>query len=258
MWIYSPLYKRWYSPEDFRHIFTYANTSEDFLNQLQIKHPNEGIEAGFKRLMEMQNKLQALINLVWNTIKNKVQVDNKNFINILEIEKEFIFCTLSVKNKKRIYMKRCFRVVRLLILFFALLSFGCSNYRGVRTGSSTFPLLTGEWVVSEQTVSPLSIIPLCKPIFRGTTFKFTRNNLAIYINALQNPCDTFRYKIAGNTISFIKEDMIWLCSHELNKNILKLKSNNFFTSVESDKPLQVNKQLTTAQEIVVTLIKKNN
>jgi hypothetical protein len=155
-------------------------------------------------------------------------------------------------------MTSCFRVVRLLILFFALLSFGCSNYRGVRSGSTTLPSLTGEWVVSEQTVSPLSIIPLCKPILRGTTFKFTQNNLVVYINASQKPCDTFHYKIAGNTISFIKEDMIWLGSYELNKNILKLKSNNFFTSVELDKPVQVNKQLTTAQEIVVTLIKKNN
>jgi hypothetical protein len=69
MWIYSPSYKRWYSPEDFKHIFYYANAPEAFLKQLQIRHPNEGIDAGFKRLTDTQIKLQLFIKAVMDYYK---------------------------------------------------------------------------------------------------------------------------------------------------------------------------------------------
>ena len=58
-WLFDPSYKKWYSPEDFTHVFTYANAKEEFLNQLQIRHPLEGIEAGFKQVTELQTKLHA-------------------------------------------------------------------------------------------------------------------------------------------------------------------------------------------------------
>lgn len=64
MWIYDPRYKKWYSPEDFQHIFHYANTDEEFLKGLQIRHPSEGIQAGFQRLTELQNKLHAFARMV--------------------------------------------------------------------------------------------------------------------------------------------------------------------------------------------------
>ena len=64
MWLYDPEYKKWYSPEDFQHIFTYANASDEFLKTIQIRHPSEGIHAGFKMLVEVQAKLQALVNAV--------------------------------------------------------------------------------------------------------------------------------------------------------------------------------------------------
>ena len=64
MWIYDPGYKKWYSPEDFEHIFHYANAKAEFLKGLQIRHPSEGIQAGFQRLTELQNKLQAFAKTV--------------------------------------------------------------------------------------------------------------------------------------------------------------------------------------------------
>ena len=57
-WLYDPSYKNWSSPEHFKHVFSYANADDEFVNQLQIKHPMEGIEAGFKRLADMHTILQ--------------------------------------------------------------------------------------------------------------------------------------------------------------------------------------------------------
>lgn len=64
MWLYDPQYKWWYSPEDFKHSFHYANCPDELLNRLQIRHPHEGILAGFKRLFEVEAKLQAFTKTV--------------------------------------------------------------------------------------------------------------------------------------------------------------------------------------------------
>ena len=69
LWIYDPSYKKWYSPEDFQHIFHYANASDDFLKGLQIRHPSEGIKAAFQKLTDINNKLQAFITLVMDYYK---------------------------------------------------------------------------------------------------------------------------------------------------------------------------------------------
>ncbi|TDH18467.1 hypothetical protein EXU57_22970 [Segetibacter sp. 3557_3] len=63
-WLYDHEYRWWYSPEDFEHIFSYANASDEFLKRLQIRDPREGIEAGFKKVAELQNKLQILVRAV--------------------------------------------------------------------------------------------------------------------------------------------------------------------------------------------------
>src|SRR5438128_1566993 len=55
MWLYDPKYKKWDSPEDLKHIFHYANAGEELLKGLHIRHPSEGIQAGFKRLMDVTN-----------------------------------------------------------------------------------------------------------------------------------------------------------------------------------------------------------
>jgi hypothetical protein len=60
-WLFDPSYRKWYSPEDFEHTFSYANADDKFLKQLQIKYPDEGIKAGFQQLIELQNKLQIFV-----------------------------------------------------------------------------------------------------------------------------------------------------------------------------------------------------
>ncbi len=155
-------------------------------------------------------------------------------------------------------MIRGFRTSVSLIIFFGLVSFECYHSGSQTTVSADVALLAGEWVVDSQTVSPVAIGQRCKPVQKGTTFKFVKNVLELYIDAAGKACDVYHYKIYHNTISFIKEDMIWLCTYELNQNQLKLKSNNFFTLDESNKSVPLNKQPATTQNVVVTLFKKNN
>ena len=69
MWIYDPSYKKWYSPEDFKHIFHYVDASDECLKNLQLRHPCEGIEAGFQKLMDIHNKLKAFTKLVMGYYK---------------------------------------------------------------------------------------------------------------------------------------------------------------------------------------------
>lgn len=57
LWLYCPEYKHWYTPEEFKYTFTYANAEDEFLKRLQIRNPIEGVKAGFKRLTEIQNRL---------------------------------------------------------------------------------------------------------------------------------------------------------------------------------------------------------
>ncbi|MEO6639529.1 MAG: hypothetical protein ABIN25_14715 [Ginsengibacter sp.] len=71
MWLYDPQYKKWYSPEDFRHIFTYANTTLDFLKAIQIRHPEEGMEAGFKTISLLQAKLQQFSKAILEYYKKR-------------------------------------------------------------------------------------------------------------------------------------------------------------------------------------------
>ncbi len=64
MWIYDSEYKRRYSPEEFSHVFHFANANDEWIAHLQIRHPTEGIQAGFKRLAEVHTKLQRFITQV--------------------------------------------------------------------------------------------------------------------------------------------------------------------------------------------------
>jgi hypothetical protein len=55
-------------------------------------------------------------------------------------------------------MKRCYRIFE-SFTFLLMLSLGCSNSRSLPSGNADVSLLTGEWVVAAQTVSPLTITP---------------------------------------------------------------------------------------------------
>jgi hypothetical protein len=37
VWLYGPLYKKWYSLEDFKHIFHYVNATDELLQRLQMR-----------------------------------------------------------------------------------------------------------------------------------------------------------------------------------------------------------------------------
>lgn len=64
VWLFCPQYKMWYSPEEFKHAFSYANASDDFLQQLELRHPLDGLDAGFQRLQQTQEKLQIFAKRV--------------------------------------------------------------------------------------------------------------------------------------------------------------------------------------------------
>lgn len=157
-------------------------------------------------------------------------------------------------------MRWRFRLKTLLLIGFASVALGCasgaSHSEVTRTRSAPAPGLTGEWVVTKQNISPLLIGPLCKPIKQGTTFKFTEKTLEIYLSASTTPCSVYEFKVANNTISFIKSDMIWLCTYELASNSLKLISNSFFTYEVSATSTEVNKEANYPKEIKVVMNKK--
>lgn len=64
MALWSRIYKKWYSPEEFKHVFSYADAKDDFLKSLQIRNPEDGIQAGFKKLADLQTKLQQFSKTV--------------------------------------------------------------------------------------------------------------------------------------------------------------------------------------------------
>jgi hypothetical protein len=115
----------------------------------------------------------------------------------------------------------------------------------------------GDWVLTEQTVSPLMMIPNCKPIQKGTLFRFTDTTLEVYAGLSSKACDEFAYKITENSITFIKADMLWLCTYTMDANLLNITSTHFFTPYETDSS-QKHKASPASNEIKVTLKKKTN
>lgn len=152
-------------------------------------------------------------------------------------------------------MRRGFGILRLLRALFGLLLLVCLNSASHSTESNIVSL-TGEWTVASQTVSPLIITRTCKPILKGTNFTFTENALEVYTDSSKKPCNIYRFKITDNAISFIQNDMIWLCTYQLNLNRLKIRSNNFFIPDTQNSPVTLNNQSVARQEVEITLIKK--
>ena len=71
-WLYDPITKTWYSPEEFWEKFGRIVTgNEKFLAQVQVRHPVEGVSAGFQRLQDIQIKLDDFIQRVLNYYRNK-------------------------------------------------------------------------------------------------------------------------------------------------------------------------------------------
>ena len=150
-------------------------------------------------------------------------------------------------------MKRLSEILRLAVITFGPLFLGCLNPKISGAGSVESSLLIGTWVIVEQTTTPLVIIPLCKPIRKGTAVKFTQTAFEVYLDASGIPCNTYAYKTSNNHISFIKADMLWLCTYELTPKTLKLISTNFFIADESENSgLEIKKSVIN-QEVIITL-----
>lgn len=138
-------------------------------------------------------------------------------------------------------------------------SLACSNaknrYMNPAAGDTTVHSLAGRWTVTSGSKSGLSITPACKSIGAGTVFKFTKETLEVYPADTPTPCDVFGVRSSPNSVSLIKDDMVWLCNYSITGNTLTLTSNSFFTINQNEtKPSPANETPTSA-EVVVTLIK---
>ena len=149
-----------------------------------------------------------------------------------------------------------FLVSVILFLFTGLLLLRCYESRTRTTVSASALSVTGKWVITEQNVARLSIIPRCASIGKGTVFNFRSDSVEISPDASSAPCDAFRFKVKGNTISFIKGDMIWLCTYACNADRLEITSLNFFSPAVADTSASLN-QAPITNEIKVTLTKIN-
>lgn len=158
--------------------------------------------------------------------------------------------------RKEVFLVTIIMICRLWIVFAGIISLSCTNSISSTKGSENISLLTGDWMITPPTFSPLMIIPNCKPIQHGSTFQFTQDTLKVYLDASQNPCDVYTFKISGNTISLIQADMIWLCTYEINNDTLRLISNHFLIPYEGNTSKPVNSPPAT-EKIVVTFKKKN-
>jgi hypothetical protein len=62
LWIYDPSTRAWYTPEEFLEKFGRILTGQEkFLSQVQILHPDEGVKGGFKRMLDLQIKMEDFV-----------------------------------------------------------------------------------------------------------------------------------------------------------------------------------------------------
>ena len=153
-------------------------------------------------------------------------------------------------------MKQRSEVLGRLAALFSLLSLGCVNPKTPRAASVERSTLVGKWVVVEQTTTPLAIIPLCKPIRKGTTFTFTPTACEVSVDASGTPCYSYAYTASNHRISFKEADMLWLCTYELTPNSLTLISTTFFTPYRPEDAGASTRPFAANQTVTVTLTRK--
>lgn len=67
LWLYDPGFKKWYTPEEFRKLFREAHAPHlGFLLGIEIRDPLEAVALGYKRVQEMQARVEAFTKLVVN------------------------------------------------------------------------------------------------------------------------------------------------------------------------------------------------
>jgi hypothetical protein len=58
-WIYDPVIKRWYTPDEFFELTAKYYADHKIFYQVKIKDPLEGLEAGYKQMEQLQERLKA-------------------------------------------------------------------------------------------------------------------------------------------------------------------------------------------------------
>jgi len=70
-WIYDPQIRRWYTPEEFKQVYGSYYPGHHLFNQVKIKDPNEGVEAGYKQIENLQRRLLAFSKKVMEYYRGK-------------------------------------------------------------------------------------------------------------------------------------------------------------------------------------------
>jgi hypothetical protein len=79
LWIYEPNYKRWYTPEDFLHVFGHVKSYDaELYKKMQIRNPIEGINAGFKQIDDVYARLKVFSERVAKYYQEDSQKKTKN------------------------------------------------------------------------------------------------------------------------------------------------------------------------------------
>ncbi len=58
LWIYHKEANQWFTPEEFEKAYANYYRGHPLFNSVQLKNPLEGIEAGYKQLYKLQEKLR--------------------------------------------------------------------------------------------------------------------------------------------------------------------------------------------------------
>jgi len=131
---------------------------------------------------------------------------------------------------------------------------GCAQaQRPIQTALE--PSLVGEWIITEQSAAPLQIATLCQDIRPGATITFRSATLTVHA-AAEKPCAVLSYKVQGQFISFLQQDMVWVAIYELTAERLVIRSPNLFTPPAAKQVADATAPTGPTSEIQVTLARK--
>jgi hypothetical protein len=70
-WLFDPVVKRWYTPEEFVAETSQFPDSAQIFTQIQIRNPIDGINAGYKHIASLYEKLHAFTQRVFEYHRKK-------------------------------------------------------------------------------------------------------------------------------------------------------------------------------------------
>ena len=65
-WLFDPTAKRWYDPEEFVKETRTLPSKDEIFNRIEVRHPIDGINAGYKQISILYGKLQELTKRVFD------------------------------------------------------------------------------------------------------------------------------------------------------------------------------------------------